>query len=45
MNEQQLTDIWNGMVAVYGDELPDPDHCPRQFKHYLKLFMRFHYMK
>lgn len=45
LSQQQLNDIWNGLVEYYGDKLPDMDHHPIQFKYYLKMYMHFRYMK
>ncbi len=39
MTDEQLEMIGNAMVEHYGDMLPDPDHCPKEFAHYAKLFM------
>ena len=37
----QLTkqQIWDALVKKYGDELPDPEHCPKQFKYLVKLYL------
>lgn len=35
--------IWNDLVAMYGDKLPNPEQCPREFAHLLKLYMYFNY--
>jgi hypothetical protein len=38
MTDEELTSIWNDLVKSYGDTLPDPVHCPREFSHYVKLY-------
>lgn len=38
MTDDELTNIWNDLVKSYGDKLPDPVHCPREFSHYVKLY-------
>lgn len=37
MTEQQIIDTYNRMVEHYGT-LPDPEHCPKEFQYYVKLF-------
>ena len=34
MTEQQIKDC----IEFWGDRLPDPQHCPRQFKYYVLLY-------
>jgi len=38
VTEQQIIDTYNKMVAHYGDMLPNPEHCPKEFQYYVKLF-------
>ena len=38
LTDQQVIDIYNKMVEHYGDALPNPDHCPKEFQHYVRLF-------
>lgn len=45
MSVTELEFIGERLVELYGDELPNPDHCPRQFEFYLKLYMYFHHTK
>lgn len=32
-------ELWDALVKKYGDELPDPEQCPKQFKYYVMLFL------
>lgn len=41
MTDEQIIDRYNAMVAHYGDLLPDPEHCPKEFYHYVQLFSYF----
>ena len=34
-----LNQLWNDLVAHYGDSLPDPEQQPKEFKYYVKLFL------
>lgn len=38
MTDEQILDTYNRMVAHYGDSLPNPEHYPKQFQYYVKLF-------
>lgn len=38
MTDQQILDTYNQMVEQYGDALPNPEHCPKEFQYYVKLF-------
>lgn len=33
--------LWDKLVKHYGDELPDPEQQPKQFRYYVKLFQYF----
>lgn len=33
------------MVDLYGDRLPDPEQCPREFAHYVMLYKTYHMVK
>lgn len=39
MTDEQLESIGNAMAEHYGDLLPDPIHCPREFEYFAKLFV------
>jgi hypothetical protein len=41
MTDEQLEKIMNDMIEIYGDELPNPDHCPNEFRHILKMYMYY----
>lgn len=41
MTDQEVLEHYNRMVEIYG-KLPDPDHCPKQFEYYVKLYKRYH---
>ena len=43
MTDEKLEQIGQALVEMYGDKLPNPEHCPREFQHYLKLYMTYHY--
>lgn len=43
MTNEQLEKIGNDLVEMYGDELPDPEHCPREFQYILKLYMYYNF--
>jgi hypothetical protein len=32
--EEQIEEF----MAMYGDRLPDPDHCPREVEYYVRLY-------
>lgn len=36
--------MYNDMVRIYGDRLPDIDHEPLRFAYYVRLY-KYHYMK
>lgn len=42
---EELVEIWNDMVRIHGDRLPDFDHCPKEFAYLLKLYMYDRKMK
>lgn len=41
MNDTEVLDLYNEMVTLYGDRLPDPEHEPRQFHYFVKLFLYY----
>ena len=41
MTEEQLEKIMNGLIRIYGDALPNPDHQPILFSYLLKLYMAY----
>jgi hypothetical protein len=32
--EEQMKEF----LEMYGDILPDPDHCPKEYEYYVKLY-------
>lgn len=34
MNEDAIKEF----LEMYGDILPDPEHCPREFEYYVRLY-------
>lgn len=40
---QEIDNIVEGMINVYGDKLPDPLHHPAVFQYYLNLYMFYHH--
>ena len=34
MNEDAIKEF----LEMYGDRLPDPEHCPREFEYYVRLY-------
>ena len=45
MTENEMQEIYYGMMKQYGDRLPDPDALPKVFAYYLKLYRYYHYKK
>lgn len=41
MTDEQIINTYNKMVELYGDKLPNPEHCPKEFAYYVKLFQYF----
>jgi hypothetical protein len=37
MTDEQALAIYNRMVEKYGDNLPNPDHCPKTFEYLVRL--------
>ena len=43
MTDDEVLKIYNEMVEEYGNKLPNPDHYPKVFQYYVKLYL--HYRK
>jgi hypothetical protein len=43
MTQSQIEQIIEEMLEYFGGTLPDPEHCPKQFAYYVKLF--YYYKK
>lgn len=41
MSDSEVLKHYEQMKEIYGT-LPDPDHEPRQFAYYVKLYLRYH---
>lgn len=41
MTSEELQNIYSELVKEYGDKLPNPEHCPKTFAYYVKLFLHF----
>ena len=39
--DQDLERIGKDLEEMYGDDLPNPEHCPKQFAYILKLYMYY----
>ena len=39
MTNEELKKFAKELVEHYGDKLPNPDHEPKRFEYYVKLFM------
>lgn len=38
MNEKEVLEIYDKMIKEFGDKLPSPNHCPKEFEYYVKLY-------
>lgn len=38
MTNEEAERIYNEMVDMFGDNLPDPDHYPKTFAYFVKLY-------
>lgn len=38
MTDQEALKIYEEMVKLFGNNLPDPDQCPREFAYYVTLY-------
>ena len=41
MSNEEVLQHYRRMVEIYGS-LPDPDHEPKQFTYYVKLYLTYH---
>ena len=41
MSNEEVLHHYQRMVQIYGT-LPDPDHEPKQFAYYVKLYLKYH---
>ena len=38
-------EMYEDMVRIFGDKLPDLEHCPIEFAYYVKLYKYYHMEK
>lgn len=38
MTNEEVLRIYEEMVKMFGDKLPNPEHCPREFAYFVKLY-------
>ncbi len=38
MTREQIARIVEEMIDMFGDKLPDPEHCPKEFQYFIKLY-------
>ena len=38
MTDQEVLDFYQKLVDEYGDKLPNPDHHPKQFEYFVRLY-------
>ena len=38
MSDEQAEFHWNNLVQAFGDNLPNPEHEPRRFAYYVKIY-------
>ena len=42
--DKEIINVWNDLVRIYGDDLPDLEHCPNEFAYRLKLYYYERYL-
>ena len=45
MNENELEQIGNELMEEYGERLPCPLHCPKEFAYLLRLHLYYRHIK
>lgn len=38
MSDEEIEKVYNEMVIMFGDNLPNPEHYPKGFAHYVNLW-------
>lgn len=38
MNDEQVIKKYQELIDEFGDKLPNPEHCPKEFAYYVKLY-------
>lgn len=41
MTDAEIEQAVNEMIEMYGDALPNPEHEPRRFAYYVKLYFYY----
>ena len=41
LTEEQIREMMEHLEKEYGDNLPDPEHCPREFAHIVKMYLYY----
>jgi hypothetical protein len=39
MTDEQAANIYNELWEMFGDKLPDPEHSPKEFEYFIKLYL------
>ena len=42
MTDSEVLELYEEMKKIYGENLPDPEHEPRQFAYFVKLYKYYH---
>lgn len=42
MTDEDAHRIYHKMVKLFGEDLPNPDHYPRAFEYFMKLYKHMH---
>lgn len=42
MTDEEVLRIYENMVHIYGDKLPNPEHEPMVFSYFVKLYKYYH---
>ena len=42
MSSEELEKIYNHMVEIFGEHLPNPEQEPMRFAYYVKLYKYYH---
>lgn len=45
MTENEMKEIYDGMIKHFGDKVPDPEYQPKVFAYYLKLYRYYYHRK
>lgn len=41
MSDEEIKKLYAEMENEYGNKLPNPDHCPKTFAYYVRLYLHF----